>query len=518
MEVVAPLAPPPQAQVRESAFLKKRRYKMKKRSILAWRRTIFIVAILITSLSLVLAACAPADLSGNAGNKKDAATNTPKHDNPTNAPKADNPTNPPKADNPTNTPKSNNNGSGGGVRGTNSGTPDPCLDAGQLPCGQGDHGKGNPVNGSAHANCRAAQGEVDPVCTPKNIPTPPGKPTPPPGNPTPPPGKPTPPPPPITEVKSAPPVAESCPNWIMFHTFRTGDLEIFRLDGIEGKDGVKPIDLSNSNSTDSRPSRSPDSNSVVFQSNRNGNLELYLTDSEGKSQTRLTNTKANNINSMFSPDDQSVIYQSDRNGNWDIFLLNKDTGKELQLTSDGGDDVNPFWSPDKNWITFQSNRTGSWNVYLLDLSSDTEYQVTSFSQDVLFPSWSPNGKELAFFINTSGTWDLYVSDLQGKSFKQISIGGDAGNASWAPQGDRIAYQVTTRDNSDVYTYDLVTNTEYQLTDFAGVDSAPTWNCIGTDVSFTTNRDGNPNIYSTWWQGGSDTYQITNSPSTDKWSE
>src|SRR5258706_11040572 len=78
---------------------------MKKLSNLAWRRTIFIVAILITSLSLVLAACAPADLSGSAGNKKDAATNTPKHDNPTNTPKPDKATDAPKADNPTNTPK-----------------------------------------------------------------------------------------------------------------------------------------------------------------------------------------------------------------------------------------------------------------------------------------------------------------------------------------------------------------------------------------------------------------------------
>ena len=46
------------------------------------------------------------------------------------------------------------------VRGSKQDPTDPCLDAGQLPCGQGDHGKGNPINGSMHANCRAAQGEV----------------------------------------------------------------------------------------------------------------------------------------------------------------------------------------------------------------------------------------------------------------------------------------------------------------------------------------------------------------------
>jgi hypothetical protein len=50
---------------------------------------------------------------------------------------------------------------------------DPCGDN----CGNGDRGNGNPGNpgqGSDHASCRAAQGEVDPVCEQPDIPeTPP---------------------------------------------------------------------------------------------------------------------------------------------------------------------------------------------------------------------------------------------------------------------------------------------------------------------------------------------------------
>lgn len=50
---------------------------------------------------------------------------------------------------------------------------DPCVMQGS--CGNGDHGKGNPVNGSLHANPNAWQGEVDPVApvvTPSPTPTP----------------------------------------------------------------------------------------------------------------------------------------------------------------------------------------------------------------------------------------------------------------------------------------------------------------------------------------------------------
>ncbi len=53
--------------------------------------------------------------------------------------------------------------SSGDVRGSKQEPVDPCENNGS-PCGQGDHGQGNPVNGSLHANCHAAQGEVDPLC------------------------------------------------------------------------------------------------------------------------------------------------------------------------------------------------------------------------------------------------------------------------------------------------------------------------------------------------------------------
>jgi len=257
---------------------------------------------------------------------------------------------------------------------------------------------------------------------------------------------------------------------------------------------------------------------VVFQSSRDGNIELYLTDSEGKAQTRLTNTHANNINPMFGPDNQSIVYQSDRNGNWDIYVLNVKTGEERQLTTDPADDVNPYWSPDPNHIIFQSNRTGSWNIYTLDLSTGTENTVSNYSYDAEFPTWSPNGKQISFISNSGGRWNLYVSDLQLSNTKQLTNSGLAGNASWSPEGNRIAYQID-RGNSEttVYSYDLTTDKQYKLTSYIGMNSAPTWDCGGSNISFTSTSSGAPNIFSVPWQGGTIS-AITTDQTTNKWAE
>lgn len=52
---------------------------------------------------------------------------------------------------------------------------DPCIVLGN--CGPGDHGRGDPDNGSEHANCRAAQGEVDPDCDEETTDDPPPPPS-----------------------------------------------------------------------------------------------------------------------------------------------------------------------------------------------------------------------------------------------------------------------------------------------------------------------------------------------------
>lgn len=302
----------------------------------------------------------------------------------------------------------------------------------------------------------------------------------------------------------------SCPNWLIFESTLLGNSDIFRLDNSEGTLNAKLYNLSNSSANDKNPALSPNSEWIAFQSNRNGNIELYLSDNEGEQQLRLTNTQSNNTNPNFGSDSQTVAYQSDRNGNWDIFLLNKDTGEEVQFTSDPADDVSPFFSPDINLLTFMSNRSGSWNVYIIDTSTGAEYQMTSFVTDVLYPSWSPNGRQLAFLINTTDTWDLYVVDLRGESFKQISTGGNASNPSWSPEGDRIVYQLTTGDNADIFTYDLTANKEYRLTDYAGSDTNPSWDCSGRYITFTSTRNGNSNIFFAPWSGG-EIKNITFSP-------
>ncbi|NWF65446.1 MAG: PD40 domain-containing protein, partial [Chloroflexi bacterium] len=320
----------------------------------------------------------------------------------------------------------------------------------------------------------------------------------------------------VTPGSGAPEVCIEC---LVFHTFRDNNLEVYRLDGIEGQPGYKLYNLSKDESVDSRPSRAPNDTWVVFQSERDGNVELYYTDLAGSGEAiRLTNTQSNNTNPMYGPDARTIVFQSDRNGTFDLFTIDQQTGKETQLTSDLADDINAFYSPDIKKLVFQSNRNGNWDLYILDVETGTEFQLTDSTADETFPAWSKNGKQIAFISEDSnGATDLYVIDLDGGNLRRITTDGKTVNAVWSPEGDRIAYQSERNGNLDIYSYDFRNNKEYRVTDYEGKDSGPTWDCGGTNLAFTSLRDGDPNIFQVFWQGGAAS-NMTIDPATDKWSQ
>jgi len=319
-------------------------------------------------------------------------------------------------------------------------------------------------------------------------------------------------------IPPAPPPVANCPQFIIFHTFRDENLEIYRLDGVEGGTDFELINLTNSDAVDCRPSRSPDDAWLVYQSDRNDNVELYYTDLGGTAQFRLTMSNSNNINPMFGPDNETVAFQSDRNGSWDIFTTDIDTHAERQLTSGTFDEVNPFYSPDLRWLAFQSNRNANWDLYILDTQTGNEYSLVATGADEIYPAWSPNGQQIAFLRDDDGVWNLYVIDFSGENLIQITNGdGDTTNATWSPEGNRIAYQSERSGNLDIYSYEMSTGSEYRLTDYAGADSGPTWDCGGANIAFTSTRDGNPNILQVAWQGGAQS-NLTIDPATDKWSQ
>jgi TolB protein len=90
-----------------------------------------------------------------------------------------------------------------------------------------------------------------------------------------------------------------------------------------------------------------------------------------------------------SPDGKTLVFASDANGNLDIYVVGIDGIDAKRLTIDPGPDSTPAWSPDGQWIVFSSERTGDAEIYIMRPDGSDVRQVTDNAAEDTTPVWAP---------------------------------------------------------------------------------------------------------------------------------
>lgn len=194
---------------------------------------------------------------------------------------------------------------------------------------------------------------------------------------------------------------------------------------------------------------SPDGTQLVFQSNRDGNFEVYKMNADGSNQVNLTNNATTGANSdsqpAWSPDGTKIAFQSNRDGNPNIHVMNADGTNVVNLTgSSPAEESAPRWSPDGTKIAFQSDRSvfprpgvaRNLEIFRMNAADGSNVTQLTFNDfDVtagsttsnltgfdLNPAWSPDGTRIVFhsgraaeFRDTGaagiiGQWEAYTVD------------------------------------------------------------------------------------------------------------
>ena len=171
----------------------------------------------------------------------------------------------------------------------------------------------------------------------------------------------------VTVSEAYQPVA-AADEKIAFTSDRDGNNEIYMMDS----DGANAVNLTNHPSSDRHPAWSPDGNLIAFASRRDDNVfDIYLLDVENRAVTRLTN-QGSNTRPAWSPDGARIAFVSDRYGDKDVMVMNADGSRQIQLTFDVHADDQPNWSPDGSAIAFVSDLEGKRNIYVISSADGSE--------------------------------------------------------------------------------------------------------------------------------------------------
>jgi Tol biopolymer transport system component/serine/threonine protein kinase len=165
---------------------------------------------------------------------------------------------------------------------------------------------------------------------------------------------------------------------------------------------------------DSRGAWSPDGTQIAFNSDRNGEMNLYLHSLADNSNRQLTKGPGGDFQPQWSPDSKHLVFFSSRAGNADVWLVDLATGALTQLTSDHALDINPFFSPDGASIAFQSDRSGRLEVWVMKSDGSEQRQLTKIGVSGHFLRWSRDGARVTFRCPCGGKPQTY----------QVPLGGD----------------------------------------------------------------------------------------------
>ena len=176
---------------------------------------------------------------------------------------------------------------------------------------------------------------------------------------------------------------------------------------------------------------------IVFDSDRDGNREIYVMGPDGSSQTNLTNEPADDRNPAWNPQGTQIAFVSNRGteqGHTEqIFVMNADGNDVRQLSNKGSAD-DPNWSPDGNWITYSAEN----EIFIIpvDGSEESRNLTNTPERNDIEPVWSPDGSQIAWL---SGTPDdpnanLFVVNVDGSNVQQLTNSGNVSNVKWTVDG------------------------------------------------------------------------------------
>lgn len=234
---------------------------------------------------------------------------------------------------------------------------------------------------------------------------------------------------------------------VAFSSDRSGGMNIWYVPLSEtGMPASAPRQISTGAGSDVHISASPDGTKLVY-SVLGINADLWtlpLDPASGRATGEpheLISTTREESRGSWSSDDAMIAFNSDRSGEMNIWLYSLADGSSRQLTHGPGGDYQPLWSPDDSTLVFFSARDGSPDIWTVDIATAELTQLTSQASVEVNPCFSPDGKQIAFLSDRGGRREVWVMNSDGAEQRRLTAVGAGGHfLRWTPDSERVVFR------------------------------------------------------------------------------
>jgi len=233
-------------------------------------------------------------------------------------------------------------------------------------------------------------------------------------------------------------------------------------------------------------SRSRTVGRIAFQSNRDGNFEIYTMVGDGSNQQRITNSPANDVSPCWSPDGSTIVFASDRDGNWEIYSVGHDTSSLKRLTNGLGANTAPSWAMGGSKILFVSSRDAvNGELYLMNPDGSNVERVTHDSYVKDSPLMTPDGKNIIMTVNYKGKNVIATYSITDKSTVLItSPEHNSQNPRLSEDASLVTFTSDQDGNYEIYTMTPAGGNQTRITTTEYADYTPTFQSSTSEIVYS----------------------------------
>ncbi len=276
------------------------------------------------------------------------------------------------------------------------------------------------------------------------------------------------------------------------------------------------------------PALSPMGDKLIFLSDMDGYLSIYLMDVlEGKVDRKIIQGEPSEEfeelhfltpGLSWSPDARSFTFAAKAGASDALYIYNFDKDDVDKHTFDLDGIFSAAWSPTGEEIAFIGNKDGASDVYVFSLKTK---EIRNLTNDVFSeknPSWSADGQRIVFASDRGEyvkeryspaefpmhkhnyhNYDIYIIDHNGTEITRVTDTPQKEDSPlFSPDGKKIAYVSDTNGIYNIYFHDLETNERYAVT-----------NLLTGAFQLTWDKKASKLIFSSFYKGGWDLFMVKN---------
>ena len=226
--------------------------------------------------------------------------------------------------------------------------------------------------------------------------------------------------------------------------------------------------------TSTFPLSSPDGRWLAFQSDRDGDFEIYVSNRSGGQLRQLTVNAVWDRLAAWSPDGEWIIYSSDRRGDqtFDLYRIRPNGTEEQPIYSDGWRNSHARFSSDGQYIVFTSGPdvrdASTWEIRIYNLRTGGTKLLTENDVRDASPTFSPDSQRIIYVTTIGGVRSLASMNLDGENRSILFTGpGSVWSANYSPDGEFIVLTSTLNGRDQLFLMDAAGGNVQQITSSGG---------------------------------------------------